>query len=284
MCCFDGYEAYSNSDYTKCLEILQNGADGRIDYIKTDYPILFDICQKYLDNDKKSREITELFIFYLKNRKEAFEDSIRGIYQKQTVGSYLARFASVELLKQIVQEKININSPEELSNNTAIYELSMINKGYPGHSDVFHDFMIDIDEKKIRMELLLNAGADVTLVNSNSEATIFHFFSWYPMEEDFSELLDRMIENGADLFRRDKNGYSCIFYMVQIFALDKNIEAYLEYVISRGLKVTEEDLLEFNRNWSRGMNRNISLRTETEIQRLEKIKFKLEENVTRSIN
>ena len=270
-------EAYGNNDYEECLEILQSGADGRIDYLKPNYPILFDICQKYLDSSKRSREIEELLNFYLKNRKDAFEDSISGIYSKQTVGSYLIRFASIELLQQIVKEKININSPDEKSCNSAIYELSMIDRGYPIRSDFFKDLKISDAEKIIRLELLLNAGSDVTLTNDETGATIFHFFSWWPMEENYTDLLDRMIENGADLFKKSKNGYSCIYYMVNDFALDKNTEAYLEYVISRGLEVTKEDLGQFNSKWSRYMRSNEV--TEIELSRLMKIKKLLEDNL-----
>ena len=273
-------KAYSSGDYIGCLEILQDGADGRIDYLQPNRPLLFDICQKYLDVNKSSREIEELFAYYLKNRKKAFEDSIRGVHPKQTVGSYLARFASVDLLKQIVQEKININSPDETDLNSAIFELAGIRKGRPIHSDFFNNLAIDDGEKKVRMELLLDAGADVTLIHYQREANIFHIFGWYPIEEDYTELLDKMIENGADLFHETWYG-SCIFSITQDDPSVQNGEAYLEYVISRGLGVTKKDIGRFNAKWSMDMRRDISLTPETEIQQLERIKKILEENVKR---
>jgi len=270
-------KAYSNDDYAKCLDILRDGADGRIDFLEPNHPILFDICRKYLDTEKRSREIEELFVFYLENRKKAFEDSIRGIYPKQTIGSYLARFASDELLKQIAQEKININSSEERDYNTVMFELARIRKGMPIRSDFYDNLAVNENEKKERMELLLEAGADVTLIHDKMKATIFHAFIWYPMEEDYTELLDRMIEKGADLFQKDANGHSCISYKVQFYALESNTEAYLAYVISRGLEVTEEDLDEFYARWARYMRGDKV--TGEELRRLEKIEKLLEENV-----
>jgi hypothetical protein len=295
-------EAYVNNDYVKCLEILQEGSDGRVDYLKPDYPLLFDICQKYLDKTKRSPEIETLFDFYLKNRKAAFEDSIEGVYPTQTVGSYLSRFATVELLRLLVQEEININSPgekkirsdllfdlgtDETNMHSAIYELSWICEGNPFHSKIYKmavlnkELVIKAEEKKIRMELLLDAGADVTAVNSVFDATMFHYFNWYPFEEDYTELLDRMIEKGADLLKKSQNDYSCIFYAVNGFALKKNTEAYLEYVISRGLHATRDDLYEFASYWFTYMRGDKV--TETELRRLEKIKRILEEDVKLTI-
>jgi hypothetical protein len=97
------------------------------------------------------------------------------------------------------------------------------------------------------------------------------------MEEDYTKLLDKMLENGADLFQETWYG-SCVFYMVQD-ALVQNTEAYLKYVISRGLDITVKDIANFNAMWACDMRRDISLRTEIEIQYLEKIKKILEENV-----
>jgi len=278
-------EAYSNGDYVKCLEILKDGADGRIVYNPPppDYPIpiLFDICRKYLYDESSLPEIEELFYYYLKNRKEAFEDSIRRVHQDQTIGSYLARFAPVELLRQIAQEKININSPDEEFFDTAIRELGSIDAGNPIWSKYFNDIIFNnlipnvIEEKKIRMELLLDAGADVTRTFTFNNGTIFHYFRWYPMEEDFTGLLDKMIEKGADLFRVDHNRFSCIHYMLP-WALDQNIEAYLEYAISRGLEVRRRDLAEFRSEWSSYMDSGIA--TDAELRRLERIKTILESN------
>lgn len=270
-------EAYGNNDYVKCIKILESGADGRIDYLRPNCPLLFDICQQYVISRTKPPKVEELFYFYLKNRKAAFEDSISGAYKKQTVGSYLVRYASIELLQQIVQEKININSPDERNSDSYIFELARIERGSPLWSNIFTDLVMYSDEKKERMLLLLDAGADVALIDEKRGTSIFHSFSWYPMEEDYTGLLDRMMENGANLFQRDVNGYSCIKYNVQIFALDQNIEAYLEYIIGRGLKVMDEDLAAFERSWLAHMNSEAI--TKTERSRLEKTKTLLENNV-----
>jgi hypothetical protein len=277
-------EAYTGGDYVKCLEILKDGADGRIDLNPStpDCPVLFDICLNYLDSESRMPEIEELFNFYLKNRKEAFEDSIKGVHPAQTVGSYLARFAPVELLRQIAREKININSPDECKLDeygisTAIFELAGINMRSPISSRYFYDLTVNIEEKKIRMELLLDAGAYVNLTADDFGRTIFDYFSWYPMEEDFAGLLDRMIEKGADLFNKTRNGYSCIRMMLNPFALQQNAEAYLEYAISRGLEVTEDDLDVFYRFWSRYMDSDNA--TDADLRRLERIKTILDNNV-----
>jgi len=280
-------EAYENDDYEKCIEILQRGSDGRTDYLLPDCPLLLAICQTYLDNNEKSQKIESLFDFYVKNRKAAFEDNIevalenRGyigdeIYPTQTVGSYLSRFANVELLWLLVQEKININSPNE-GDKSAIYELSVMDSNFQLTSRVYRHLVINAEEKRMRMELLLDAGADVTAVNNVSGATIFHFFRWFPFEEDYAGLLDRLTEKGADLFKKDRNGYSCIQYAVDAFALDYNTEAYLEYLISRGLEVVGEDLGLFNSRWS-GYMKSADV-TEEDITRLKKIKTILEKNL-----
>jgi hypothetical protein len=284
-------EAYVNKDYAKCLEILQEGSDGRIDYLKPNYPLLFDICHKYLNDAEKSPGIESLLDYYLKNRKAAFEDSIEGTYPdeikerinpKQTVGSYLARFSTIELLRRIAQEKININSPGEYIGDysiPAIYELIKIDRntekkgGFRGR--YFRDWKINIEEKKIRIELLLDAGADVTLVdNIFGTQTIFTLFRWYPFEEDYAKLLNKMTEKGADLFYKNRDGKSCIYHMLDNSALDSNTEVYLEYVISHGLHVTEIDLYQFAEQLLPYMKSDKV--TETELRRLEKIKKILE--------
>ncbi|WP_461246293.1 hypothetical protein [Treponema sp. R6D11] len=284
-------EAYLNNDYAKCLEILQEGSDGRIDYLKPDYPLLFDICQKYLNNDEKSTGIENLLDFYLKNRKVAFEDSIEGTYPddrrrfnpKQTVGSYLSRFATLELLRRIAQEKINVNSPGEYLGDysaPAIYELAAIStitvKDNPMRGWYFSDWIKKVEEKKIRIELLLDAGADVTLIdNKFGSNTIFSYFCWYPFEEDYTELLDKMTKKGANLFFRDSGGYSCIFRIINNLS-DQNSEAYLEYVINRGLHVTYDDLYEFADHYFDYM-RSKKI-TDTDLQRLKKIQKILEDD------
>jgi|TergutMp193P3_1026864.scaffolds.fasta_scaffold00779_13 hypothetical protein len=280
-------KAYTDGDYVKCLEILKDGTDGRIVYSPPppDYPIpvLFDICRKYLYDESSPPEIEELFYYYLKNRKEAFEDSIRRVHQDQTIGSYLARFAPVELLRQIAQEKININSPEEDFFDTAIRELGSIDAENSISSRYFNDLNFNnltpnvVEEKKIRMELLLDAGADVTLIDGYWGQGIFHYFRWYPLEEDFTEVLDKMIEKGADLFARSANRNTCIHFMLNDLALDQNTELYLEYVISRGMEVTRDDLSTFSRFWSDYMKGNSV--TNVELRRLERIKAILDSNV-----
>jgi hypothetical protein len=131
-------------------------------------------------------------------------------------------------------------------------------------------------QNKTENELLLDAGADVTL-RDGYERRIFHCFQWYPMEEDFTEVLDKMIEKGADLFHRNSIGESCIRFMFNFSILDHNTERYLEYAISRGLEVTKKDLEHFYFIHSRLIQYNQL--TDVELQRLERIKAILESNV-----
>jgi len=275
-------EAYLDENYIACLEILKNGADGRID-IKSGYPILFDICQKYLDDSIKKSEIVDLFNFYLKNRKEAFKDSIYGMYPSQTVGSYISRFVSFDLLQILVEENIDLFSPEENTDNSYIYELAFKDKKIYRNEFInmlikkenkkwkIYEFIIN-NEKKKRMELLLNAGANVTLLDKISKAGIFHSFDWYPFEDDYTEILDKMAQNGADLFLLDRNGKSCIVYTLNASLFDSNTEAYLEYLISRGVKITEEYIYILNSNFERGERYGV-VNTEEEQKRLNKIKI-----------
>jgi len=178
----------------------------------------------------------------------------------------------------MAHEKINMNSPGEkdivASSIPAIYELTAIDgetaMENPMQGWFFRDWIKKAEEKKIRMELLLEAGVDVTAVSVNNE-TIFNYFCWYPFEEDYSELLDKMVEKGADLFFRDPNGNTYIYHKINNLA--SNTEAYLEYLISRGLHVTEKDLFKFAGLFPYMKGKKV---TEAELRRLEKIKEILE--------
>jgi hypothetical protein len=236
--------AYIAEDYHTVLDCLKNGADGGV-FFDNGMSILFDVYQKY---DKGNTKIDEIFEYYLSCRQRCFKDPIQlfGKYEKQTVGSYLALFGNIDLIRRIAKEKIPINSPKEPFNDTALFLLAGSITNELSHSS-FGAIENNFLEKHERLNLLLDAGADATR-RTNRGYSIFIEFQWYPKDEDFTDVLDRMLEQGADILAKDDHGRSALTWAVYPFALDVNSERYIEYLISHGVEVTQDDidLLEYN--------------------------------------
>jgi hypothetical protein len=269
--------AYLKNDYSECLELLKNDEDGIV-FLKPKYPLLYDIIRQYLDKKKRTEEIETLFNYYIENKKSAFESSMEAVYPLQTIGSYLSHIADIQLLQLLVKNHININSPYEWANDTALFEVCRKEKNRRVENEYLGILNIYDHEKKERLELLLEAGANVTLIDNETGGTIFHYFNWWPANEDFSPLLDTMIKMGADINKKSEEGFSCLYFHLGPFALDQNTEAYINYLIDRGIKVTNDDIQYFNSTWHRAINSpNLPEEDKKTLQRIKTILEKFQE-------
>ncbi|MDR1896568.1 MAG: hypothetical protein LBR10_07250, partial [Prevotellaceae bacterium] len=186
-------EAYVTGNYAKALDFLQHGASGSV-YLDSNVPLLYDLYKNY-EQGLVGTDL--LFEYYLRNRKNCFKDFLDGIYPDQTVGSYIAHFGSLDLLQKMADEKIPINSEKENPEDTALFDMVAAEWTYNMANQTFGGLKYNEKEKRRRIRLLLEAGADVTLLRTYDGGTIFHSFRWYPEEEDFTDVLDKMIELGA---------------------------------------------------------------------------------------
>jgi hypothetical protein len=210
---------------------IKNGATGSV-YLDSDIPILFDIYKKYNEGEVL---INELFDFYVKNKKKCFSDTLNGIYPDQTVGSYIAHFGNIDLLKIFAEEQVPINSKKELPEDTALFNLASALLNYRMTNQTFGPLKYSKTEKLERLNILLDAGADATLLCSYNKGTIFHVFKWYPEEEDFTEVLNKMLAQGANIKARDSNGNTAIFATLDVDVFNTNAEYYISYLLTRQL-------------------------------------------------
>jgi hypothetical protein len=268
-------EAYLKKEYTKCLEILEAGASGTVN-LQVAVPLLYDLYTQY--ENVQDEEIEKLFLFYLKNRKGCFESSIAGVYGAQTVGSYIAHFGSLRVFKIIAGAQININSPYEKAEETALFNVASKMKGYRVPHRIFGELDINEKEKKERLKLLLDAGASATLRREN-QRTIFHDFKWWPEEEDFTEILDKMIACGADIQGKDNSSNTAIYTALYPYALNQNAEAYIRYLINRGVSVTQDDISRIIFVCSAYQIHSESDNKDANINKLERIRELLIENL-----
>jgi hypothetical protein len=237
--------AYVAEDYDTVLDCLKNGADGGV-FFDNGMSILFDVYQKY---DKGNTKIDEIFDYYLSYRKECFKDPVVlfGKCENQTVGSYIAHFGNIDLIRRIATEKIPVNSPKEDTTDTVLINLALASNVTELRHSTFGVIEYNLLEKHERMNLLLDAGADATLQTADKKS-IFLFFQWYPIDEDFTDVLDKMLKQGADIYAKDDLGRSALTWAVYPFALSVNSERYIEYLLRHGVEVTQDDidLLEYN--------------------------------------
>jgi len=234
-------EAYESSDYDQALHYLKLGANGKIVISESKMPLLFDI---YLKLENGDNTIVHLFNYYLEHRKECFEEDIDLLFKGQTIGSYIANFGSLETLKKLADNKININSKKARAENTALFNVAGRMEDYHGDKKMILG-PVDGGEKLKRLHVLLDAGADATLRLDGSNGTIFHYFSWWPVNEDFEGVLDRFIEKGANITTIDNLDHSAIYPAIYPRASFTNYEAYITYLLKHGLEVTNDDFNAF---------------------------------------
>mgnify|MGYP000365603410 CR=1 FL=1 len=100
-----------------------------------------------------------------------------------------------------------------------------------------------INDKKQKLELLLTYNPDVT-VTTNLGTNVFTHFSWSPIDEDYTAILDEFIRRGADI-HHVADGYTVLQGAMSVFfspELPENAERYMEYLFSRGVKATQADI------------------------------------------
>lgn len=230
-------KAYESGDYNQSLHYLKLGANGKVLLSDGKTPVLLDIYLKYENGDDT---VFDLFNYFLEKRKECFEHDIDLLYKGQTIGSYIAHFGTLDTLKKLAANKININSKKARAENTALFNVACRTEDYPGNKQTVYG-PVNGKEKLERLYILLEAGADVTLRRELGNGTIFHYFNWWPIDESFEDLLDKFVERGADIYAKDNEGHSVIYSAVQPYALITNYEAYINYLLNRGLEFTEKD-------------------------------------------
>jgi hypothetical protein len=269
--------AYLEKDYKKCLAILEDGADGVVDMGKA-IPLLYDIYQNYSNDETRTDDMTALFNFYLIYRKNVFESSMAGVCPRQTVGSYIAHFGTIEMLEKLAENQISLISQYEKPEDTAFFNVASKMKDYPVYTEIFGNIYINDGEKKKRMQILLDAGIDVSLIIERTQRSVFHEFKWWPEDDDFTEILDRMIEKGANVQKTDHNGFSAVYVAIEAYALNHNAEAYIYYLISKGVAVTADDIAHFDYIYSKYMEQDEDEKDNSEIEKLNRIKNLLKKN------
>ena len=233
-------KAYENGDINQVLHYLEMGIDCKLLLSDGKTPLLFDIYMKYENGDAA---VEELFMYFLEYKKECFEAYIDHLYKGQTIGSYIAMFGSLDTLKKLSANKIIINSYKALADTSALFNVACRTSDYTGNKGMFLGPVIG-KEKLERLKVLLDAGADVTLRGTGGK-TIFHYFNWWPIDNDFKEILDIFIIKGADITAKDISGHSAIYYAIYPDALNTNYEAYIKYLQMHGVEVTDDDFNAF---------------------------------------
>lgn len=97
-----------------------------------------------------------------------------------------------------------------------------------------------VEDKKEKIELFLDAGADTSLT-SPSGSNILHYFNWWPKDEDFSEILETFRQSGIDIDQQNDNGSTPLHWAVNPLALKTNSIEYVQYLVSHGADIELAD-------------------------------------------
>lgn len=98
----------------------------------------------------------------------------------------------------------------------------------------------NVENKKEKIDILIQAGADPSLITS-SGSNILHFFNWWPIEYDYYEFLDLISSSGVDFNKQNKNGDTPLHWAVNPLALKTNSVEYVQYLISHGADIELAD-------------------------------------------
>jgi len=90
-----------------------------------------------------------------------------------------------------------------------------------------------IIDKKEKIEILLEAGADPS-VSLPRGKNILHRFNWWPVEEDYSEILEVIRQSNPDFNQQDDSGRTPLHLAVYPFGLSTNSVTYVRFLLENG--------------------------------------------------
>ena len=90
-----------------------------------------------------------------------------------------------------------------------------------------------VNDKKEKAKILLDAGADPSFPLPEGR-NILHYFNWWPIEEDYSEILEIIRESNVDFNKQDVRGETPLHKAVLPYGLDTNSVAYVRFLLENG--------------------------------------------------
>jgi len=90
-----------------------------------------------------------------------------------------------------------------------------------------------VNDKKEKAKILLDAGADPSFPLPDG-GNILHYFNWWPIEEDYSEILEIIRESNVDFNKQDVRGETPLHLAVFPYGLSTNSVAYVRFLLENG--------------------------------------------------
>ncbi|CAD7845977.1 hypothetical protein S1OALGB6SA_2323 [Olavius algarvensis spirochete endosymbiont] len=88
-------------------------------------------------------------------------------------------------------------------------------------------------DKKEMIEILLEAGADPALPIPGGR-NILHDFNWWPIGEDYSEVLELIRQSNLDFNKQNESGATPLHWAVFPYGLETNSVAYVKFLLENG--------------------------------------------------
>ena len=94
--------------------------------------------------------------------------------------------------------------------------------------------------KKERLLTLLRAGCDTSLTSEHGD-NVLHLFAWMPFDEDFSEVLEMILETGLDINGQNTMGETPLHKAVFPNGLRTNSKEYIQFLLEHGAQKNISD-------------------------------------------
>jgi len=90
-----------------------------------------------------------------------------------------------------------------------------------------------VNGKEEKAKILLDASADPSFPLPDGK-NILHYFKWWPIEEDYSEILEIIRESKVDFNKQDDGGETPLHKAVFPLGLSTNSVAYVRFLLENG--------------------------------------------------
>lgn len=144
--------------------------------------------------------------------------SYRGGSEQAAI-DFLAEELNSSEFEKLLKYCTDINQPLDDKGKTLLFSIAVATRYLP--------------DKKEKLDAIMAMGADLSIITADKR-NILHFFKWWPPEEDYSDMLNKIKNLDIDFNQQDIYGATPLLYAVHPFGLVTNSPAYVRYLLDNG--------------------------------------------------